>query len=156
MVIYTYDTLEEGQAIEPVEHQITEEMVRGYIEATGDTPPPGENRSGLDDRGGGAGLAVPQVPVAPQVLVAPPGLVTVFTTALLEKSASGGPSGGIHAKQEYEFLAPIRVGARIVTSATVAEKYLRNGRRTIVMAARSIDEQGVEVARCRVTTILPG
>ena len=87
--IYTYDSMEVGQALDPVEHRVTAELVREYAEATGDRSP---WHTGAESPFGEA--------------VAHPALVTVFTTAVLERSAKGGPSGGIHAKQEYEFLAP--------------------------------------------------
>ncbi len=136
--IYTYDSVEVGQELDPVEHHVTAEMVRDYAEATGDRSP---WHTGAESPFGEA--------------VAHPALVTVFTTAVLERSAKGGPSGGIHAKQEYEFLAPIRIGSTITTRSTVTEKFIRKGRKTVVYQSESVDERGVTVARCRVTNLVP-
>lgn len=130
----TYDAIQPGQALGPVEHEVTAEMVRDYGIATGDPGPgPGEDGEPL----------------------APPAMVTIFSTALLGDASVNRPSGGIHAKQAYRFLAPLRVGSRVTTRGRVLEKFIRNGRKTIVYEAITCDERGVEVARCIVTSIIP-
>ena len=81
--------------------------------------------------------------------------MTVFSTALLGDAGVNRPSGGIHAKQEYRFLAPLRVGSRLTTTGTVREKFIRNGRKTVVYESSTVDERGTELARCVVTSIVP-
>jgi hypothetical protein len=129
----TYDTIEVGMALGPVEHALTPEAVRDYLVATGhpagaETSPPVE---------------------------APGTMSTIFSTALLGDAGVNRPSGGIHAKQSYRFLAPMRVGGRITTTGRVVDKFIRNGRKTVVYEAVSVDEQGHETARCTVSSIIP-
>jgi acyl dehydratase len=134
----TYDAIQIGQELGPVEHHVKAEMVRDYARATGD-----------------AGAAMSGESSPDGVPLAHPAMATIFSTALLGDASANRPSGGIHARQEYRFLAPLRVGARVITSGRVLEKYIRNGRKTVVYESRTVDERGVEVARCVVTSILP-
>ena len=133
-----FETLQVGQDLGSVAHDVTPEMVRDYAESTGDTH---GWHTGGDSPFGEA--------------VAHPALATIFSTRLLVSSDYEPSSGGIHAKQEYEFLAPMRIGARVTTRGTVTEKYVRNGRNSIVYETRSVDELGVDLVRCVVTIVVP-
>jgi len=44
------------------------------------------------------------------------------------------PPGGIHAGQQFEFHQPMHVGDLIEVTSTVTEKYVRNGRRNVVIS----------------------
>ena len=134
----SFAALEVGEDLGSVVHDVTPELVRDYAESTGDTH---GWHTGGDSPFGEA--------------VAHPALATIFSTRLLVHSGYEHSSGGIHAKQEYEFLAPMRIGARVTTRGTVTEKYIRNGRNYIVYETCSVDELGVDLARCVVTIIVP-
>ena len=126
-----FDTIEVGQSLGPVTHHVTAEMIRAYTESTGDLHP---------DYLGAAPIA-------------PPAMATIFSTRLMGRVGIDRPSGGIHAKQEYEFLAPLRAGQTVTTTGRVVEKTVRRGRNYVVYEALSVDESGRAIARCRVTQI---
>jgi len=129
----TYDSIQVGRTLGPVVHELTPEYVRDYRVATG-----------------------ADAPVAAGVgSVAPGTMTTIFSTALLGDAGVNRPSGGIHAKQQYRYLAPLRVGSRVTTTGRVIEKFIRNGRKTVVYEALTVDEQGRELARCTATSIVP-
>lgn len=87
--------------------------------------------------------------------VAPPMVLTFCFLQLLESSYAP-PPGVIHAAQDFELLAPVRVGAVLRATGTVTERYLRRGRRYYTVAAQAVDERGVLVARSRTTGLYPG
>lgn len=128
----TYDRIEPGMVLGPVKHQLTVEYVRDYCLATG---------RAWDD--GSAGRA------------APGAMATIFSTALLGDAGVNRPSGGIHAKQTYHYLAPLRVGSEVTTTGRVIERFIRNERKTVVYEALTVDESGRALARCVVTSIIP-
>ena len=123
-----------GQALGPVRHRVTARMIRDYAEATGDRH--------AWHVGGAPPYAGP---------VAHPAMATIFSTRLLGRSGIDRPSGGIHAKHEYEFLGVVRAGQTLTTTGRIVEKYLRRGRKYIVCEALTADETGRTVARCRYT-----
>ena len=65
-------------------------------------------------------------------------------------SVSAEP-GFLHAKQEYEFLAPVRLGKKITVQAMIADKYVKRGRRYVAIEGTSIDEDGTKILRSRST-----
>ncbi len=128
-----YDDLRPGAVFpdEPVEFQVTASVVAGYRAIA---------------RGSLAGAADP----ADDETV-PPMLAALYIRGA--QNALHGPPGGIHAKQHFTFLRPVRVGDTLFTSLTIAEKYERNGRRYVVSATSTRDGSGVEVTRGRITSI---
>ena len=81
---------------------------------------------------------------------APPALLTVPFLQLV-----GSGPGVIHAAQEFEFLAPLRVGAVLTLAGKVAAEEERRGRRYFTVEAVAVDDTGVEVARSRTVGLLP-
>ena len=126
-----FDRIEVGQTLGPVQHHVTAEMIRRYAESVGDAHP---SYAGASP-------------------VAPPAMATIFSTRLMGRVGIDRPSGGIHAKQEYEFLAPLRAGQTVTTTGSVVEKTVRRGRNYVVYETLSVDESGRAIARCRVTQI---
>jgi 3-hydroxybutyryl-CoA dehydratase len=133
-----YGDLHVGQALGPFTHRVTERMIRDYAKATGDTQP--------WHTVGAPPFAAP---------VAHPAMATIFSTRVLGRSGIDRPSGGIHAKQEYEFLGVVRAGQVLWTKGTVVEKYERRGRKYVVCEALTVDEAGRAIARCRYTQAMP-
>ena len=127
-----------GQALGPVEHHVTEQMIRDYAEASGDTQP--WHTQGAPPYDG---------------LIGHPAMATIFSTRLLGRSGIDRPSGGIHAKHEYEFLGAVKAGQTVVTSGKIIEKYERRGRKYLVCEALTVDEAGRPIARCKYTQAVP-
>lgn len=137
-VALKWDDVVIGQPLGPVQHHVTERMIRDYAEATGDKHL--WHVGGAPPFGGA---------------VAHPAMATIFSTRLLGRSGIDRPSGGIHAKHEYEFLAPVRAGQTLTTTGRIVEKYIRRERKYVVCDALTVDEAGRPVARCRYTQAVP-
>jgi 3-hydroxybutyryl-CoA dehydratase len=135
---FTYDTLEPGQRLGTLVHDITPEFVANYCGGTGDT-----------HRWHGDGAP----PFA--VAIAPSAIVTIFSVLVFGIPGTHRPSGDLHARQECEFTAPIRVGETITTTGFLVEKYKRKGRKWVVFDTHSTDRADRLVARCRVTLVIP-
>lgn len=59
------------------------------------------------------------------------------------------PFGFVHAMQETEFLNPCLLGKRVQVRGRIADKYVKRGKGYIVVEALCVDEDGVEIMRCR-------
>ncbi|GIX47363.1 MAG: hypothetical protein KatS3mg131_1574 [Candidatus Tectimicrobiota bacterium] len=62
--------------------------------------------------------------------------------------------GGLHAKQEFEFLEPIRPGMRVRSRGKVIDKYERRGKQYMVTEFVTEDENGTVLVRGRFTQML--
>lgn len=121
------------------EFRLTPEMNRLYAFSTGDENPWYTVSSPF----GGA-------------IAHPITLVKLARQAQLRRFAVAVPSGqaGLNAKMECEFLRPAKVGILFKVEGRLAEKYIRRGRRYLVVEGRFIDEDGQEVLRYRHTIML--
>ncbi len=86
--------------------------------------------------------------------VAPPALLTFPFLQLIE-TWRAPRSGTVHASQEFEFLAAVRVGARLTVTGVLVGMYLRRNRRLFQVDAKAVDERGVEVARSVTLGVYP-
>ncbi len=62
--------------------------------------------------------------------------------------------GGLHAKHECEFLRPIKAGMRVWSKGKIIDKYWRRDKGYIVTEFVTMDENGVELLRGKVTHAL--
>ncbi len=62
----------------------------------------------------------------------------------------------VNAKHEAWYSRPPAPGDVITASAIVADKYVRRGRRYVVIATRSTNQAGQELCRNRVTLLIGG
>ncbi len=66
------------------------------------------------------------------------------------------PEGGIHAKQRWKFLRPVPHGATIRTYGKIVDKYVKKGKRYVVVEMRSEDkESGQPFLEGQSTMMLP-
>jgi acyl dehydratase len=135
---FTYDTIEHGQRLGTLVHEITPAFVADYCRATGDA-----------HAWHGQGAPPFGTPIAPTAMA------NIFSILVFGIPGTHRPSGDLHARQEYEFLAPIRVGETITTTGFLVEKYTRKGRKWVVFDTHSTDTAHRLVARCRVTLVIP-
>ena len=61
---------------------------------------------------------------------------------------------GLHAKMEFEFLEPIRPGARVRSRGKVIDKYEKRGRPYMVTEYETYDEHGTVLVRGQFTQML--
>lgn len=125
MEYLTFDQIEIGRDLLPVEHLVTAEEVAMFREASMDESTPPD--------------------VAPLMLAAS------YVRRVYESMPS--PPGGIHAKQQYTFHAPVRVGDRLTTSGTVGDKYVKRERNYVIVDSLTHNQDGVLVTTARATRI---
>jgi acyl dehydratase len=61
---------------------------------------------------------------------------------------------GLHAKMQFEFLEPIRVGMRVRSRGRVIDKYVRRGKQYMVTEFVTEDEAGTPLVRGQFTQML--
>ncbi len=86
--------------------------------------------------------------------VASPTLAAVYIRPA--QNALNGPPGGIHAKQQFDFFAPIRVGDILETMLEVRELYERNNRKYVVSETVTRNQAGVIVCKGLITQVWGG
>lgn len=126
-----WEDIEVGKECEPFEYRVTEEMVQKYLKALGI-----ENSWYAKDSPFGG-------PVVP---------------ALISRSDAAHPEwwypftirpGFLHARSEFEFINPLKVGKTVKITGKWVEKFEKRGRKWAVIEAVAVDEDGVEVWRCK-------
>lgn len=115
---------------QPARYEVTAETVAGYRSiASG-------SASGADADGSD---------------VAPPTLAAVYIRPA--QNALNGPPGGIHAKQQFDFLAAVRIGDSLETQLEVRELYERNGRSYVVSETVTRNQRGAVVCKGLITQV---
>ncbi len=65
------------------------------------------------------------------------------------------PGGTLHTSQELEFLAPVKVGAKLRCEADVLQNSVRGDRRFLVIGLTINDGEGRQVLAGKSTLVLP-
>lgn len=135
----THDLLsaEIGHEIEPVEMIVSEEMVETHAWANDDYNPWYISGSPFGGR------------------IAPPTFLSYDTDIMIWNHFVLPEGGGIWAKQEFEFINPLRVGKRIKITGQLADKTYKRGRDHLSFEFLVVDEDGLEIARMRSTHAFP-
>ncbi len=120
-----------GRTFKPLEYPITRELVREFIETVGDHHP-------LYQEG-----------------LAPPGLAAIYARlSYLQEHAM--PSGGVLAKQAFEFQNPIKIGDILKVQAKVIESYQdEKMRKRVTFLIEAQDQKGMPVSSIRLYAIWP-
>lgn len=126
----TFEEIEVGQELGPVETLASERAVRRYCEDWDD-----RNPLYLEDSPFGG-------PVVPPAFMA--GL-TGFQLLATRYDARAT----IGAKTEHQNIHPAAVGKRLITRGRIADKYLKRGLEYVVIESSTVDEDGVEIRRSR-------
>ena len=134
--------LETGRAFRPLSYPVTPELVADYIETVGDQNP-------LYSEGGAAKAAGLDAPFAP------PGLAAIYSRLSYLQDHTM-PSGGVLAKQEFEFHGPIPIGERLTVTARVSESYVdKKERKRVNFLIEAKDHKGRIVSTTRLYAIWP-
>ena len=127
-----WDLLHVGETFGPYRYEVRMEVVDALRAAIGD-----EELTQVDGQ-----------PVAPSMLL-------TFPFLQLIESKYEPPPGVIHAEQEFDLLAPVRVGAVLTCTGMITGMWLRRERRFYSVASEAVDDSGVLVARSRTTAVYP-
>lgn len=127
-----WDLLRVGETFGPYRYHVQPEVVAAF-------------RDAIEDR---------ELPTVDHEAVAPAMLLTFPFLQLIE-SKYEPPPGVIHAEQEFDLLAPVRVGAVLTCSGRLTAMFLRRERRYFCVSSSAVDERGLLVARSQTTAVYP-
>jgi acyl dehydratase len=120
-----------GRTFKTLEYPVTREMVQEFMEAVGD-------RDSLYQKG-----------------FAPPGLAAIYARLSYLQDHTM-PSGGVLAKQEFEFQNPAKIGDTLKVQAKVIESYLdEKERKRVNFLIEAQDQKGMPVSTIRLHAIWP-
>lgn len=138
----TFADLHQGRTFRPLELAITPELVKEYIEVVGDNHP-----LYFDEN-----LARKHSLPAP---IAPPGLAGIYARLSYLQDYTM-PSGGVLAKQEFVFHAPIIIGDILEVKAQVKESYLDDkGRKRVTFFIEAKNKEGKLTNTVSISAIWP-
>lgn len=132
-VSQNYDDLVVGTVYSPVEYRMTADQVSKWVAAFEDdtvTPP----RQGE------------------QQLV-PAALTSLYILDAVLKAYPHRPKGNVHAKQEFVWYSPVRVGEVLSTEVIVANKWIKRQRRYVQTETRTKNSAGKLVGTGRMISI---
>jgi len=137
-----YKNLTLGKEFPLFIYPITEDMVNQFCRVVGDQNPLYFD-DGLAQKSGLGGK------------IAPPALAAIYARlSYLQDHAM--PSGGVLAKQEFEFHGPIRIGDTLQVKARVVESYLDEKERKRVTFLIEAENQKIEpISTIRLYAIWP-
>lgn len=132
----TWQDLHVGHVFEPVRYVVTPQAVAAYLAAVGLSNPWFEGSSPFG---------------AP---VVPPTLITTDYSALLAQVLP--PIIGMHSEHRMELRRPIPVGAEVIVTGRVEDKYVKRGRNYVVIAYEAASPAGDIYARNRIGMTIDG
>ncbi len=120
-----------GRTFRPLNYPITRKLVREFMETVGDRHP------------------------LYQEDLAPPGLAAIYARLSYLQDHTM-PSGGVLAKQEFEFENPAKIGDTLKVQAQVTESLLdEKERKRVTFLIEAQDEKGKPVSTIRLYAIWP-
>jgi len=125
----TYDDVEVGQELPPMTYELTPERVHWYLEEAEETNPIYSDPELARCSGLGGPVAPPMI----ACIYAPP-------PEMLAALGRQFPAHTIHASSEYTFVRPARPGDVITSKARIRDKYLKKGRKYVVMEINSFNQ----------------
>lgn len=102
-----------------------------------------------------AGSLVGPIGEAGTAKVAPPAVFPLLFLKALRRTLGGIPNGGVLAKYELEFGAPLPVGSEVEVAVSVGDKYVRRDRPYVVVLFAIDDAEGERVLTGRKTIMWP-
>ena len=131
----TFETVIVGDELGPVEYHITKKAVQEFANA-------------VDDRRRWYTCESPFGPA-----IASPTFVCGDYIRLIESTYDSAGPGWLHAKQESQFRNPAVAGTIIRVEGRIVDKYIRRGRKYIVLEYICSVREGLEVSRHRSTLV---
>ncbi len=137
-----FSDLEGGRVFRSLSYAVTRELVAAYVDTVGDRNPLYQDPEAAK----AAGL---------EANIAPPGLAAIYSRlSYLQDHAM--PSGGVLAKQEFEFHRPIPVGETLTVTACVSESYVdKKDRKRVNFQIEAANQNGDTVTLTRLYAIWP-
>ena len=131
------ETAEIGDVIGSIEFVVDEDLVNRLTWALDDYNPWNIEESPFGDR------------------IAPPLSPLQIDGSMFYDYYAYPEGGSLFAKQEFEFVRPMRIGEKYKLTGTLVDKYKKKGRSFFKMGVSVVDPAGVEVARMAKTVATP-
>ena len=128
----TWVDAEIGEDLGSVQHRLTSEDVDRHLWAIED-----HNLWYVEESPFGG-------PITPPLIAANEGPMLYHSSGYISE-------GVFHAKLEHENINPLRRGKLITARGRIADKYIRRGRKYIIIETVVTDEDGVEICRDKYT-----
>jgi acyl dehydratase len=125
-------TLTVGEDFGPYTYEVSASRVRAYRDITGDH----------------------EIETVDGEPVAPPTILTFPVLLLMEQKYTPRP-GGIHARQVFKLLAPVRVGTVLTVTGVLTEMRLKRGRKFFTVESILMDDRGITVCRAQTVGVYP-
>ena len=87
--------------------------------------------------------------------IVPITLLTLYDSLVFYGYYAYPPGGSLHAKEEFEYIKPFKVGKKVRMTGKLIDRYERKGRDFFIAEFSVVDEDGVEVIRMRRTQAAP-
>lgn len=129
----TWEDIVVGKECEPFEYRVTEEMVRKYLEDLGIKNSWYTNESPFG------------WPIVPALISRSDAANLDWWYPFWTRPAL------LHARSEFEFINPLRVGKKVRVTRKWVEKYEKRGKKWAAIEAVAVDENGLEIVRSRTT-----
>lgn len=128
---FTFDELSIGQTFSPLAYRVDEGLIRDYADVVGDENPLHRDLAHARDAGY---RAIP----------APPTIAALYVLKAYRTDAVP-PPGGVHFRQRFKFYHPLLAGDVLHVRAWVADKYVKNERKYLVIESLARNQDGAEV-----------
>jgi 3-hydroxybutyryl-CoA dehydratase len=86
--------------------------------------------------------------------LAPHSLAAIYARSSYLKNYTM-PGGGILAKQEFQFFQPVFIGDQLVCRAKVVDRFLKKGRKYVVIEINTCNQNEQQVSLVRIEAIWP-
>jgi 3-hydroxybutyryl-CoA dehydratase len=127
---FTFDEFYIGQTFSPLSYALDERLIGDYVAVVGDDTP--LHRDLVSARAAGY-----------EAIPAPPAIAALY---VLKAYRTDGvpPAGGVHFKQRFKFYRPLLAGDVLHVQAWVADKYVKQGRKYLVIESLARNQQGAD------------
>lgn len=125
---FSVDEIEIGHTFSPLIYPIDEQLIRKYVDAVGDNDPLHRDVSHAQSRGY-------------ENIVAPPTIAALYVLKAY-RTDGAPPRGGVHVRQHFRFYRPTLAGDIFRVQATVTDKFVKKGRKFLVIESLARNQRG--------------
>ena len=128
---FLLDEIEVGHTFSPLSYPISQQLIRKYVDTIGDDDPLHWDPSHAQQMGY-------------EDTVAPPTIAALYVLKTY-RTDSNPPPGGVHLRQRFKFYRPIHAGDILDVQARVVDKYVKKGRKFLVIESLARNQDGEDV-----------
>jgi 3-hydroxybutyryl-CoA dehydratase len=125
---FSFDEMEVGHTFSPLIYPIGRELIARYADTVEDNDPL-HRHADYARRAGYEGI------------IAPPTIAALYVLKAY-RTDSLPPAGGVHVKQRFKFYRPILAGDVLHVQARVVDKYVKKGKKFLVIVSLARNQDG--------------